>query len=99
MDTFVLRIWSPGESAGDAAAPDGMRGTVQHVGTGRSGVFRSDAQLLGLIAALRRQADEERGFASAGYPVAGETGRETEGVVHRPRPGSVRIRRPKEQHP
>ena len=57
MDTFVLRIWTPAPVAGDSGAtPPGPHGTAHHVISGRSGVFRSDEQLMGLLAQLRREA-------------------------------------------
>ena len=61
MDTFVLRIWTPADEAMIDAGPGGSRGTAHHVGTGRSGVFQSDEQLIQLLAALRRQSAEDRG--------------------------------------
>jgi hypothetical protein len=57
MDTFVLRIWTPATASFDAAAmPLGTHGTAHHVVSGRSGVFRSEEQLLRLLADLRREA-------------------------------------------
>jgi hypothetical protein len=54
MDTFVLRIWTPATDAGDAAAmPAGTHGTAHHVATGRSGIFRTSEQLLGVLDDLR----------------------------------------------
>lgn len=61
MDTFVLRIWTPADEDAVATGPGGSRGTAHHVGTGRSGVFQSDEQLIQLLAALRRQSAEDRG--------------------------------------
>ena len=60
MDTFVLRVWTP--APGTAAAgstPDGTHGTAQHVASGRSGIFRSEAQLIRLLAQLRDEAAAE----------------------------------------
>ena len=61
MDTFVLRIWTPAAAAGESAAlPEGTRGTAHHVASGRSGVFRSEEQLLRLLTELRREANADR---------------------------------------
>jgi hypothetical protein len=63
MDTFVLRIWTPAAAAGESAAlPQGTHGTAHHVASGRSGVFRSEEQLLRLLTELRREAIEDRGI-------------------------------------
>jgi len=35
METFVVRVWSPGADAG----PEGMRGTATHLGSGANIVF------------------------------------------------------------
>ena len=57
MDTFVLRIWAPASGAGEIAGlPAGIHGTAHHVISGRSGVFRSQEQLVQLLADLRREA-------------------------------------------
>ena len=57
MDTFVLRIWAPATVAGETGAmPHGTHGTAHHVVSGRSGVFRSEEQLVTLLADLRREA-------------------------------------------
>ena len=57
MDTFVLRIWTPAPVAGDSGAmPKGTHGTAHHVVSGRSGVFRTEDQLLRLLADLRYEA-------------------------------------------
>jgi hypothetical protein len=54
MDTFVLRIWTPAAMAGDSVAMrEGTHGTAHHVVSGRSGVFRTEAQLLRLLTDLR----------------------------------------------
>ena len=68
MDTFVLRIWTPAPVAGDSgAAPQGTHGTAHHVISGRSGVFRTEDQLLRLLTELRNEAaeDGEAGSANA----------------------------------
>jgi hypothetical protein len=57
MDTFVLRIWAPASGASEIAGlPVGIHGTAHHVTSGRSGVFRSEEQLVRLLAELRREA-------------------------------------------
>jgi hypothetical protein len=57
MDTFVLRIWTAAPVAGDAGtAPHGAHGTAHHVVSGRSGIFRSEEQLIRLLSELRREA-------------------------------------------
>ena len=57
MDTFVLRIWTPAPVAGDTGAtPPGTHGTAHHVVSGRSGVFRSEDQLLRLLVELQKKA-------------------------------------------
>ena len=57
MDTFVLRIWTPAPVAGDTAAtPPGTHGTAHHVISGRSGVFRSEDQLIRLLVELQKEA-------------------------------------------
>jgi hypothetical protein len=71
MDTFVLRIWTPAAAAGETApVPQGAHGTAHHVVSGRSGVLRSDEQLLRLLIELRREAMAD------GEPVSQETGGE-----------------------
>jgi len=57
MDTFVLRIWAPAPDTGETGAqPLGSHGTAHHVGSGRSGIFHSEEQLLRLLVQLRREA-------------------------------------------
>ena len=57
MDTFVLRIWTPAPGVSEAGAmPHGTHGTAHHVVSGRSGVFRSEEQLIRLLVELRREA-------------------------------------------
>ena len=74
MDTFVLRIWTPAPAAGDTgAAPTGTHGTAHHVVSGRSGVFRSEDQLLRLLAELQKEAAADGtagGPEAAGGPIA-----------------------------
>jgi hypothetical protein len=72
MDTFVLRIWTPATSLGEPAAlPDGTHGTAHHVVSGRSGIFRSEEQLIKLIAQLRSEASTD---GDAGGETAGGSG-------------------------
>jgi hypothetical protein len=59
MDTFVLRIWTPADATGATEVDTGARGTAHHVGTGRTGIFRSDAQLLRLLDELREAAEPD----------------------------------------
>jgi hypothetical protein len=47
LQTFVVRIWSP--PAGLEAAPDELRGVVEHLGTGLSQPFRDDEELLAFL--------------------------------------------------
>ena len=74
MDTFVLRIWTPAPVAGDTgASPQGTHGTAHHVGSGRSGVFRSEDQLIRLLLELQKEASADRtngGQETAGGPIA-----------------------------
>jgi hypothetical protein len=73
MDTFVLRIWTPAPVAGDSgAAPQGTHGTAHHVVSGRSGVFRSEDQLLRLLVELQKEADAD-GAAGGPEAVGGRT--------------------------
>ena len=54
MEHYVVRLWVPAPSAGDAAATDpGMRGVVSHVPTGRTETFRDGRELLDRLIALR----------------------------------------------
>lgn len=61
MDTFVVRLWTPGSC--DEAAPSGVHGTVQHVASGRASPFRSGEQLLSLLEALPGSVDTRGGAA------------------------------------
>jgi hypothetical protein len=56
MDTFVLRIWTPAVPTAATEVATGAHGTAHHVGSGQSGIFRNDAQLLRLLDELRRAA-------------------------------------------
>ncbi len=65
MQTFVIRVWVPGSEEGDASDGhgQGLRGLVEHVGSGRCAAFRGSEQLLCLVhasleaAAARRNGD------------------------------------------
>jgi hypothetical protein len=70
MDTFVLRIWVPTDETGAGGDASAARGTAQHVGSGRSGIFRDDAQLLRLLGELRTAAASDR--SPEGSPAATE---------------------------
>jgi hypothetical protein len=73
MDTFVLRIWAPAPGMAEAgSAPAGAHGTAHHVVSGRSGVFRSEEQLIRLLGDLQREAaqDDDHGL-DGGAPRAG----------------------------
>lgn len=66
MDTFVLRIWTPASAAGDPnGAEPGTHGTAQHIASGRSGVFRTDEQLVRLLVELRRDPTPDRTTATS----------------------------------
>jgi hypothetical protein len=51
VETFVLRVWIPAEINEPVAQPVGLRGFVEHVGSGRSDPFRGGDELLALVAA------------------------------------------------
>lgn len=54
MDTFVIRLWTPAESAGDPGdARPGVHGTAHHVGSGRTATFRDGRELLDVLDELR----------------------------------------------
>ena len=73
MDTFVLRIWTPAPVAGDTGAmPQGTHGTAHHVVSGRSGVFRTEDQLLRLLGDLRNEAVADG--QAGGLDAVGDTG-------------------------
>jgi hypothetical protein len=49
METFVIRIWTPGGEE-DAAVLEGeLHGLVEHVGGGKPIVFRKTEEMLSLI--------------------------------------------------
>ncbi|HEY6570357.1 MAG TPA: hypothetical protein VIZ22_08715 [Candidatus Limnocylindrales bacterium] len=45
METFVIRLWSPADGAPAAGSHD-VRGVARHVGSGGSGTFRDETELL-----------------------------------------------------
>jgi hypothetical protein len=52
MQTFVIRLWVPAGRPGDAEDFDpGLRGRIEHVGSGWSATFRGSDQLLGMVQA------------------------------------------------
>ena len=53
METFVIRLWSPADGAPAAASGD-VRGVARHIGSGRAGAFRDEAELLVLLRDLAR---------------------------------------------
>ena len=65
METFVLRVWTPAESNEPVVQGYGLRGFVEHVGSGRSDPFRGGDELLALVvAATGSRAGGEEGGAS-----------------------------------
>ena len=77
MDTFVLRIWAPADVAGPSPESHGTRGTAHHIGSGRSGIFRDDKQLIRLLDELRRQG----GTGKPGADDASASGRSLEAAM------------------
>ena len=56
MEHYVVRLWVPAPSVGDAADRDqGMHGVVSHVPTGRTETFRDGRELLRRLIDLRCQ--------------------------------------------
>jgi hypothetical protein len=54
MEHYVIRLWVPAASAGDARETDpGMHGIVSHVPTGRTETFRDGRELLRRLIDLR----------------------------------------------
>jgi hypothetical protein len=61
METFVIRIWTPGGEEAALAANGDLHGLVEHVGSGKRVSFERADQLLGLLregvdGAVRRRA-------------------------------------------
>ncbi|GAA1654924.1 hypothetical protein [Fodinicola feengrottensis] len=48
MQTFVVRVWVPGDDA-DRPVPAEVHGVVEHVRSGRITTFCDDEELLGFI--------------------------------------------------
>jgi hypothetical protein len=48
MQTFVVRVWVPGDDA-DRPVPAEVHGVVEHVRSGRITTFCDDGELLGFI--------------------------------------------------
>ena len=54
MDTFVVRLWIPADSAGDPRdARQGVHGAAHHVGSGSTATFRDGQELLDVLDTLR----------------------------------------------
>jgi hypothetical protein len=76
MDTFVVRVWIPGEAAngpaGDAAPgiTAELHGTAHHVASGRATTFRTGSELLGLLSQLRQPVAGAEGAPSGPLPVS-----------------------------
>ena len=50
VETFVVRIWTPADRDQPTAGPlQGLRGIVEHVGSGSNAAFQDAEQLLDLI--------------------------------------------------
>ena len=49
-DTFVIRLWQPGDGAPDPGP--GPRGVARHVRSGREAAFRDGGELLALLREL-----------------------------------------------
>jgi hypothetical protein len=49
METFLLRVWMPGDAAGEAGADPRLRGHVGHVGSGRERPFGGLEELLAFL--------------------------------------------------
>jgi hypothetical protein len=47
METFVIRLWS--QSTGAEMEWAGLRGVVEHLGSGRSGTFTEDDELVAFL--------------------------------------------------
>jgi len=69
METFVLRIWIPVEFKEPEV---GLRGFVEHVGSGRSDPFRGGDELLALVATAVDSRARGEGEASKGRSHSGD---------------------------
>jgi hypothetical protein len=62
MQTFVVRVWTEAQPARNEI--DVLRGVVEHVGSGQTGTFTDDDELLAFL--RERWQQEERGRAEGG---------------------------------
>ena len=58
METYVIRIGTRAESE-TATSHDELRGTVEHVGSGRREPFRGARELLAFLQSEKRRESEE----------------------------------------
>jgi len=56
METFVIRIWTPGAEDTAVTLAAELHGLLEHVGNGKPVVFRKTEELLSLIRARMEQA-------------------------------------------
>jgi hypothetical protein len=64
MDTFVIRVWIPGDRE-EADAYRQLRGFIEHVGSGSAAVFKDPDELIALI---RSESAERRRRQAGGGP-------------------------------
>jgi hypothetical protein len=58
MTSYIIRLWAPAEATETPVWPeDVLRGTVQEISTGRSGVFVGAAQLLEFLGLATTEAE------------------------------------------
>ena len=58
MQTFVVRVWTEAEPTGSEL--DVLRGVVEHVGSGQTGTFTDDDELLAFLRERGRHEERER---------------------------------------
>jgi hypothetical protein len=58
METFVIQIWNQVEGKTEHSG-DGLRGFVEHLGSGRRESFRDERDLLSFLNAERRHPQQE----------------------------------------